>query len=101
MLYCILHYICLSAFHEHNTLIKEVVLCFYAEVLPLHQLEYNSVVSNLTPKSKFSCKQLDINRALTRLYAQVAMWAVCFNNGGGTILILAMIIITNVAGKVW
>jgi hypothetical protein len=29
------------------------------------------------------------------------MGVVCFYNGGGTILILAMIIITNVAGKVW
>jgi hypothetical protein len=29
------------------------------------------------------------------------MWGVCFNNDGGMILILATIIITNVAGKVW
>jgi hypothetical protein len=29
------------------------------------------------------------------------MGVVCFNNGGGILLILAMIIITNVAGKVW
>jgi hypothetical protein len=45
---------CLGAFHEYKS-DQEVVLYFYAEVLPLHQLKYNSVVRNLTPKmlSKF------------------------------------------------
>jgi hypothetical protein len=46
-------------------------------------------------------KTATTDQALTRLYAQGTMSIVSFNNGGGTILILAMIFSTTVAGKVW
>ena len=96
----------MGAFHNYKSdQGSRFTVCFYAEVLPLHHLEYNSVVGQLDTKKVVEilswAKIGTINRALTRLYAQVTMWVVCFNNGGGTILILATIIITNVAGKVW